>query len=117
MADAVTVGALVAERERRASLVADLESDLAAIGQSTAEGPDDEHDAEGSTVGYERARVQALLAHARRGLAELDAAVQRVADGTYRSCEKCGGPIGDERLAALLTTRSCIDCAATRSGP
>jgi RNA polymerase-binding transcription factor DksA len=29
-------------------------------------------------------------------------------------CEACGGPIGEERLAALPATRVCVDCARRR---
>ena len=38
-------------------VITDLEDDLAAIAESTGKGPDDEHDPEGSTVGFERAQT------------------------------------------------------------
>ena len=91
-----------------------MQEELAAIAESTAAGPDDEHDAEGSTVGYERARVQGLLERARRALAELEVAAQRVPSGAYLRCERCGGQIRAERLAALPATRTCVHCAAIR---
>jgi RNA polymerase-binding transcription factor DksA len=72
---------------------------------------DDEHDPEGVTVAYERAQVQSLLDQARTDLADLDRATQRVADGTYGTCTRCGGPIAEERLAALPATTICINCA------
>jgi RNA polymerase-binding transcription factor DksA len=94
------------------ALVTDLEGDLAAIAESTADSPDDEHDAEGSTVGYERARVSALLDHARHRVVELSAALERLNGGEYGRCEGCGGEIGAARLEALSTTRLCIECAS-----
>ncbi len=100
---------LRAERERTEALISDLKLELAGIYQATADGPDDEHDAEGSTVGYERARVQALLAHLERSMAGLEAAGRATPD---QPCEQCGAPIGIERLAALPATRTCIVCAA-----
>lgn len=110
----------VAQQERlRADLarveasIEDLERELAAIAESTAQFPDDEHDAEGSTVGYERARVGALLVRAQRNLDELVAAVGRVAKGSYRQCERCLSEIAAERLAALPSARTCVTCAAT----
>jgi DnaK suppressor protein len=97
------------------ALLGDLEREAAAIAESTAESPDDEHDAEGSTVGYERARVAALLGHARATLAELDAALERAAAGTYGICEGCSGPIGEERLVALPAAVLCVRCAGNAS--
>jgi RNA polymerase-binding transcription factor DksA len=98
---------------------ADLRSELEAIvALSMTETPDDEHDSEGSTVGFERARVSALLAHAEQQLADLDAAVVRLEGGTYGRCEQCGKPIGAERLEALPTAATCVTCAARRApGP
>lgn len=75
-----------------------------------ADPPDDEHDVEGASVGFERARVTALLASARARLAALDSAGKRVADGTFGRCQACGGPIGDERLAAVPDATRCVDC-------
>lgn len=111
--DGLDVGALVrAERERIALQVADLTDELGAIVTSAAASlPDDEHDAEGSTVGFERARVSALLDHALRRLAELDAALDHAGAGDERCCEACRRPIPLERLAALPATRTCAPCS------
>ncbi len=79
---------------------------------------DDEHDPEGSTIGFERAQAAALLDQARDQLAELDAARERLASGTYGICEGCGRPIAPARLEAQPATRVCIECAAaTDRGP
>jgi RNA polymerase-binding transcription factor DksA len=56
-----------------------------------------------------------LAAQARQDLAELDAALGRVAAGTYGSCERCGRPIPPERLAAHLTARACVACAGAQA--
>jgi RNA polymerase-binding transcription factor DksA len=34
--------------------------------------------------------------------------LRRLDDGTYGSCQACGGDIGDERLEAVPATRFCI---------
>lgn len=75
-------------------------------------GNDDEHDPDGSTIAFERAQVIALLRQARENLVEVDAALDRVAAGTYGTCESCGLPIPSERLEARPTTRTCVGCAA-----
>ena len=41
---------------------------------------------------------------------EIDAALERMDSGTYGTCEKCGKPIGDERLDARPVARLCMDC-------
>jgi DnaK suppressor protein len=116
VSDASADAVLRAARSRARMREADLKRELIGIAESTAEVPDDEHDAEGSTVGYERARVAALLALAERELFELEAARGRVATGTYQCCQRCGAEIPAERLAALPATRICFGCATRESG-
>lgn len=42
-------------------------------------------------------------------LAEVDAAEERLRQGTYGRCEICGRPIPDERLEAMPATRYCVE--------
>jgi DnaK suppressor protein len=74
---------------------------------------DDEHDPEGSTIAFERARVSTLVSQGRTYLEELDRAQGRLADGTYGTCEHCGAAIPRERLLALPTARTCVHCRST----
>lgn len=106
--------ALARAHDDASARVADLRAELSAIAESTAASPDDEHDAEGATVGFERARVGALLAAAEESLRDVDAALARRRAGTYGRCEACGGPIAPARLDALPTTRRCLACASRR---
>ena len=50
----------------------------------------------------------------RQKIREIDAALERLAVGTYGECEKCEREIRIERLRVLPTTTLCIDCAAAR---
>ncbi|HEX3842508.1 MAG TPA: TraR/DksA C4-type zinc finger protein [Acidimicrobiales bacterium] len=104
--------ALRARLSRVAALRADLEAEVEAIRESTESVPDDEHDPEGSTVGYERARVTALLASTRQEIENLTAGLERAAAHTYGRCEECGQDIGAERLSALPGATRCVSCAA-----
>lgn len=107
-AEALANARAVAER-----LVDDLRRELdGIITAQEADPPDDEHDVEGASVGFERARVTALLASAEANLAELRAADARLAAGQYGRCEVCGQGIGEDRLGAMPTTRRCVSCAA-----
>ena len=92
-----------------------LERELAGIIESSsAASTDDEHDPEGATIAFERQHAAALVGQARQQLAEIDAALLRLAAGSYGRCEKCGQPIGAERLAARPATATCIGCASRR---
>lgn len=43
-------------------------------------------------------------------LAEVDAALGRIADRTYGRCEGCTAPIAAERLEVVPATRTCVRC-------
>lgn len=104
---------LVADRDRTAAQVEALAADLAEIfASSDLVATDDEHDPEGATVAFERSRIAALLTAARDHLIDLDRAEQRLADGSYGSCELCRQAITSDRLAARPTATDCISCAA-----
>lgn len=77
-----------------------------------ADPPDDEHDVEGSSVGFERARITALLRPAETRLAALEAAIEQAGSGGYGTCESCGGPIGGDQREALPATTRCVVCAS-----
>jgi RNA polymerase-binding transcription factor DksA len=55
---------------------------------------------------------RSLTAELRELLDDVERALARLDDGTYGTCEVCGGEIGDERLAELPATRFCIQHAA-----
>jgi DnaK suppressor protein len=77
---------------------------------------DDEHDPEGSTVSLDQARDVALLTRTEQSLAELIAAQQRLAAGTYGVCESCGTEIPAERLLARPEARLCLACSSQQTG-
>src|SRR5690349_13210865 len=43
---------------------------------------------------------------------QIDAALKRISEGTYGTCDKCGGPIDPRRLKALPTAATCVSCSA-----
>ncbi|HEY8480788.1 MAG TPA: TraR/DksA C4-type zinc finger protein [Spirillospora sp.] len=103
---------LLEERAATLKLMASLTGDWDGVVEaSTQIGLDDEHDPEGATIAFERARVEASLSEVRERLTEIEDALHRVRDGTYGTCEHCGGPIGEGRLEARPTARTCITCA------
>lgn len=103
---------IAAERADAERRIASLTARFAAIVEgSELTTNDDEHDPEGSTIAFERAQAAALLDDARREVDELDAAAQRLENGTYGVCARCGKPISEVRLDALPAARTCIGCA------
>jgi RNA polymerase-binding transcription factor DksA len=94
---------------RRRALSGDL-ADVVAAASDVA--TDDEHDPEGATIAYERARTAALVQQATDHLADIDLALNRLDQGGYSVCERCGDEIAVERLAARPVARTCIRCAA-----
>lgn len=94
--------------ERLAGLTDTFDEIVAASRDSNA---DDEHDPEGATIAFERSQVAALVSQSRNQLTEIDAAIARVAAGTYGICQRCGQPISDGRLQARPVARTCIGCA------
>ncbi|MEU5993241.1 TraR/DksA C4-type zinc finger protein [Spirillospora sp. NPDC047418] len=104
---------LITARTGTLDLIASLNGDWDGVVEASSQtGVDDEHDPEGATIAFERARIDASLQRARAQLADIDDALRRLRDGTYGACEHCGGPIATERLAARPAARTCITCAA-----
>lgn len=104
---------LAEDRDQTARRIGSMTADLEAMTLAAADSNiDDEHDPEGSTGAFERAQLLAILARARQHLADVDAALGRVLAREYGLCAQCGGPIADDRLAALPAARTCITCAS-----
>ncbi len=103
---------LAAERAAAQARLARTDEDLAALfAASRDSNADDEHDPEGQTIAYERAQLTASKRSAHDHLREVEAAVARLAAGTYGVCEVCGRPIGVARLDARPTARTCVEHA------
>ena len=103
---------LQAARDETVRRLAELTDDFAGIVAASRDtNADDEHDPEGSTIAFERSQVDALVRQARTRLDEIDAALERVAAGTYGVCVVCGRPISPARLEARPTALTCVECA------
>lgn len=104
---------LLADRQEVEGALSAATAELAALVASQRDvAADDEHDPEGPTVSLQRAQAAAMLRQARQHLDEVDAALGRVAAGTYGVCEGCGRDIPPARLEARPFARHCVSCAA-----
>ena len=55
--------------------------------------------------------VEALDYEAKLEMAQIKRALQRIEDGSFGYCEKCGEEINVKRLQAIPYVANCIDCA------
>jgi len=94
---------LQAERERLTSLLSDQQQAVDDQ-QSVDAGP-----ADSAKDITDRQIDESELANVRAQLEEVDAALQRVEDGTYGVSEVSGEPIPDERLRAVPWARRLVD--------
>ena len=101
------------DAEEASTLAASMGDVLSARADAQA---DDEHDPEGPTLSFEWSRLDAVQREAAADLRAVDAALSRLADGTFGVCARCGRPIGIDRLNARPTAELCIDCARLIGG-
>ena len=64
-----------------------------------------QHLADAGSESFERDMAYNLLSNEKEMIAEIDAAIERIRDGTYGICEVTGKPIPESRLEAIPFTR------------
>jgi len=67
--------------------------------------------ADSSQVTAEKGETEALAATLQESLTAVDAALHRMADGSYGRCERCQAPIAPARLEAMPSATRCIEHA------
>ena len=73
-------------------------------------GNSDNHLGDTATATLDREIDYSLEENYESVLRSIDAALQRIEDGTFGICETCGQPISEERLEAIPYATQCIDC-------
>jgi DnaK suppressor protein len=104
---------LLEERKRVADAIEYLHEETpGSLEDETEEivGTVDNHLAETASATLDREIDYTLEDNAEQVLASIDAALRRIEEGTYGSCETCGRPISEERLEAIPYARQCIEC-------
>jgi DnaK suppressor protein len=103
--------ALVDERERLSEEIAGLDADLSeSLEDSSEESPYDQHMAETAGVTLDREIDLTLEENARTRIGQIDRALRKLDNGSFGTCDKCGQPIGEERLKVAPFAALCIDC-------
>ena len=109
---------LVEERRRVVAAIQNLHDDhQGSISDETGEDAVyDNHLADTATETYDRELDYTLEENSEHVLAEIDAALKRIEDGTYGICTNRGEQIPVERLEARPYATLCIDCQREREG-
>jgi len=106
---------IVSERERLESLVREREAEGIGTQSETDQISElsslDQHQGDIGTETFEREKDFSLLEQLEAEIGDLDAALRKIDDGTYGTCEVCGKQIEAERLEAMPGTRTCIEHA------
>jgi DnaK suppressor protein len=66
--------------------------------------------ADTGTKTFEREQEITLANNLRERIGQVERALDRLDDGQYGWCEKCGNPIPVERLAAFPSATLCVTC-------
>lgn len=104
---------LLERRERVAAAIEHLHGEhpgslLEETGE-LASSSSDQHLADTATETHDRELDYGLEENSEHLLAEIDAALARIEDGTYGTCTACGNPIDVERLEAVPYATLCIE--------
>ncbi len=107
---------LVDERHRLTELIEDrrLKLEQARLSQAAADRSPDPASAEAGSMAFEYEKELSIERNAVDLLAQVDHALERMDEGGYGTCERCGTDIPVTRLEVLPYTTLCVECAAKR---
>jgi DnaK suppressor protein len=105
----------VALEERRGVLLSDLQrldQEMQWLGddQGNERGGLGNHLGDDGSSVMEQERISTVSADLHEVLQQVNAALERMDQGTYGVCQRCGKPINPERLEAFPYVTYCIDC-------
>ncbi|MCW2923830.1 MAG: transcriptional regulator, TraR/DksA family [Thermoleophilia bacterium] len=104
-------------RSERKRILFNIEALHTEFGTSQGEESDENgletHLGDQGTMTFLRERDLSIEEHEEQLLNEIDAALQRIKDGTYGTCEVDGTPIDFERLQALPWARTHVEHATS----
>jgi RNA polymerase-binding transcription factor len=97
------------EAQRLHAQLAVLESEIAELIRDGNDGAGNDQADVGSNT-LERDHEMSLAGNWREMLQQVERALQRIDDGSYGVCERCGNPIGKMRLMAFPRATLCMPC-------
>ena len=100
---------LIAERERLEGELANADAELTDLLRNAGDGAGDDQADSGASA-LEREHELTLVNNTRDLLLQTQHALERIAAGTFGTCESCGQPIGKARLQAFPRATLCVEC-------
>jgi len=102
---------LLDERQRVTSTIEHLhEANSGSLEDETEEETYDNHLADSATATLNREIDYTLEENSEHVLDGINDALERIEDGTFGTCARCGKQIAEERLEAIPYATRCIDC-------
>lgn len=99
--------------ERRSELQSEYDQTLTEIAELQRERLDDsagDDTADTGTKTFEREQEITLANNLLERITQVERAIDRLGEGNYGWCEKCGNAIPVERLAAFPSATLCVSC-------
>lgn len=66
---------------------------------------------DGTTEAVERLATTATARSLAASISDIDHALEKIDEGSYGRCDRCGESIPDARLEALPASAFCVECA------
>ena len=107
-------------RERLLALRARLQGDMTQMADNTLNKDHTNttsmpnHMAELGSGNFDQELTLTLLGSENDALDQIEAAIERIEDGSYGQCETCGVKIPKSRLEAIPYAALCVQCASQR---
>lgn len=104
---------LISEKRKHNSVIKQMmSSEIRSINESRTRelSTTDNHPADMATEMFDQEKNLSLIDNEKRIVKNIDSALERIKDGSYGVCERCGKPIADERLKCIPYAAYCIDC-------
>ncbi|MEV4352562.1 TraR/DksA C4-type zinc finger protein [Actinoplanes sp. NPDC049596] len=103
----------VALVERRDELQAEYQQSISEITELARDRMEDsagDDQADAGTKTFEREQEITLANNLLERINQVERAIDRLGEGNYGWCERCGNPIPVERLAAFPSATLCVSC-------
>ncbi|HEY0890155.1 MAG TPA: TraR/DksA C4-type zinc finger protein [Nocardioides sp.] len=97
------------QRRHSNEVLTAMEAELDGLMRDSGDGAGQDQADMGATS-FERDQELTVVSSERDKLAQIERALERIADGSYGVCESCGQPIGKMRLMAFPRATLCMTC-------
>ena len=74
------------------------------------------HMAELASGNFDQEFTLSLMGSEEDALDQIEAAIERIENGSYGQCEECGAKIPKSRLEAIPYAAQCVRCASQKEG-